>query len=66
MSRHTYIPFLDDPRPDEKPGDPWEGEIWWAERQDTCFGLDTVLVGGHHESALISTMVISRMDRVSM
>jgi hypothetical protein len=33
-SQHTYIPFLDDPRPDEEPGDLWEGEIWWAERQE--------------------------------
>ena len=34
MSQHTYIPLLDDLWPDVKLEDLWEGEIWWAERQD--------------------------------
>ena len=34
MSQHIYIPFLDDPRPDGKLEDLWDGESWWAERQE--------------------------------
>lgn len=34
MSQHTYIPLLDESRPDEKPGDLLDGEKWWAIRQE--------------------------------
>jgi hypothetical protein len=34
MSQHTYIPLLDDSRLDEKLEDLWDGEKWWAERQE--------------------------------
>ena len=33
QSQHTNIEQWSLPGPDEKPGDLWEGEIWWAERQ---------------------------------
>jgi len=64
MSRNT--PFLDDLRPDEKPGDLWEGEVRWAKWQDTCFGLDTVLVGGHHVPARTNRYYVDFEDGQSI
>ena len=34
MYQHIYAPLSDEPRPDENPDALWDGENWWAERQE--------------------------------